>query len=100
MREQIEAAAHEANGGFVRGLPDGFDMQSEEIFLISLGNLLSYKSLTVGRLSLSGGQRQSLAIARALLKKPTILALEKVTSSLDASAERRVSVSRVIQEIC
>ena len=82
MREQIKAAAHEANCEFVQGLLDSFDMQSEEIFLISLGNLLSYKSLTVGRLSLSGGQRQSLAITWALLKKPTILALEKATAHM------------------
>ncbi|KAI9447092.1 P-loop containing nucleoside triphosphate hydrolase protein [Lactarius psammicola] len=71
-REQIEAAAREANCEFVWGLPDGFDTQ-------------------IGRLSLSGGQCQRLAIARALLKKPAILALNKATSSLDASAERRVN---------
>ncbi|KAN0137720.1 hypothetical protein V8E53_004476 [Lactarius tabidus] len=46
------------------------------------------QALTVGRLSLSGSQHQHLAIARVLLKKPAILVLDEVTSSLVASAER------------
>ncbi|KAN0137888.1 P-loop containing nucleoside triphosphate hydrolase protein [Lactarius tabidus] len=78
-REQIEAGARETNCEFVWGLPEGSDTQNDDIY-------------TTGKASyLSGGQRQRLGIARALLKKPVILALDKATSSLDASAERRVN---------
>ena len=39
---------------------------------------------------MSGGQKQRLCIARALLKKPKILILDDSTSAVDTATERRI----------
>jgi ATP-binding cassette subfamily B protein len=76
-REAIEEAARRAQAlGFIERLPDGFDTQVGE------------RGLT-----LSGGQRPRIAIARAFLADPRILILDDATSSVDASTEQEIKVA-------
>lgn len=72
--EQIEDAARAAYAWeFIDKLPDRFDA--------NIGELGS---------RLSGGEKQRICIARALLKDAPILILDEATSSLDSEAERLV----------
>jgi ABC-type multidrug transport system fused ATPase/permease subunit len=72
--EQIEAAARSANiYSYIDALPDRFDTIVGE---------RGYK--------LSGGEKQRIAIARAILRDPRILILDEATSALDNESERLV----------
>ncbi len=52
----------------------------------------SYNTITGDRgLNLSGGERQKISIARALIKKPKILLLDEATSALDNKSESKVN---------
>jgi ATP-binding cassette subfamily B protein len=72
--DEIVSAAQSANiHDFITGLPDGYDtVVGERGF------------------RLSGGEKQRLAMARALLKDPRILILDEATSHLDAGSEHLI----------
>jgi ATP-binding cassette subfamily B protein len=73
-QEEVEMVARAAQAhGFITGLPEGYDTIVRE-----RGNRLSE------------GERQRIAIARALLKNPPILILDEATSALDAESEHLI----------
>ncbi len=69
----VSAAKAAAADAFISRLPNGYDTKAGEA-----GNILS------------GGEKQRIAIARALFKDAPILLLDEPTSSLDSQAEAQV----------
>ena len=81
-REQVINAARQAHADeFIRLLPDGYD------------TILAEQGA-----SLSGGQCQRLAIARAILRDPSIMILDEATSQIDSESESLIN--RAISEFC
>ncbi len=71
--EMIEACKLASAHDFVSSFPDGYDTHIEQ-----------------GGTNVSGGQKQRLCIARALLKKPKILILDDSTSAVDTRTDAMI----------
>ena len=68
--ELVEACRLAQADDFIRSFPEGYDTKIEQ-----------------GGSNVSGGQKQRLCIARALLKKPKILILDDSTSAVDTKTD-------------
>ncbi|MGF7057524.1 ABC transporter ATP-binding protein [Brassicibacter mesophilus] len=79
-KEMIEAAKKACCYDFIMALPKGFDTMVGE-----------------GGCTLSGGEKQRISIARAMLKDAPVVLLDEATASLDP--ENEVEVQRAISEL-
>jgi ATP-binding cassette subfamily B protein len=77
--EMVRACRLAQADAFIRALPDGYDSVIEQ-----------------GGANISGGQKQRLCIARALLKKPKILILDDSTSAVDTRTD--AALRRALRE--
>jgi ATP-binding cassette, subfamily B, multidrug efflux pump len=76
-QEEVEAACRDAQAhDFIMSFPQGYDTL-----------------LGQGGVNVSGGQKQRLCIARAMLKRPKILILDDSTSAVDSSTESKIRQS-------
>lgn len=71
--EIVEAAKRAAAHDFVASFPAGYETE-----------------LGQGGVNVSGGQKQRLCIARALLKKPKIMILDDSTSAVDTATDKQI----------
>jgi len=74
--ELIQAAKDAQAYDFIMSFPEGFDTYLEQ-----------------GGVNVSGGQKQRLCIARAMVRRPAVLILDDSTSAVDSTTESRIRES-------